>query len=102
MVKQKLGIGTISLPLALIGLVWSLEIYGFCLGDIVLNSIGLRAWTKIDTGIHLTVFYSLLFFIPALIVGFMYKESFGSKAGRIASIIFIGLLLILSLFSASF
>ena len=101
MIKRKIGIGTISLPLALFGLVWSLEIRGFCLGDIVLNFIGLRAWTNVDSGIHLTVFYSLLFFIPALIVGYKYKESFGSKVGRVMSFIFIGLLFILSLFSAS-
>jgi len=101
MFKRKIGIGTISLPLALLGLVWSLEIRGFCLGDIVLNSIGLRVWTNVDTGTHLIVFYSLIFFIPALITGYMYKESFGSKAGRVVSIIFMGLLLILSLFSTS-
>ena len=99
--KRKIGIGTISLPLALLGLVWSLEIRGFCLGDIALSSIGLRAWTNIDTGIHLTVFYSLLFFIPAIIVGYKYKESFGSKVGRVVSLVFVGLLLVLSLFNLS-
>jgi len=101
MIKRNIGIGTISLPLALIGLVWSFEIHGFCLGDIVLNSVGLRAWTNVDTGLHLTVFYSLIFFIPALLVSYRYKENFGSKTGRIVSIIFIGLLLIISLFNYS-
>jgi putative effector of murein hydrolase LrgA (UPF0299 family) len=101
MVKRKVGIGTISLPLALLGLVWSLEIQGFCLGDIVLNFIGLRAWTNVDTGLHLTVFYSLLFFVPALILSYKHKENIGSKIGRILSIIFIGLILLLTLFNIS-
>jgi hypothetical protein len=98
MVKQGIGLGTISLPLALIGLAWGIEIRGFCLGDIVLNSVGLRAWTNGDTGLHLTIFYSLILIVPALIIGYKYKDNFASKIGRVLSVVYIGMVFVLSFF----
>ncbi len=39
-----------------------------CMGDHILHTIGLSAWSNGDSGIHYTVFYSAIFFIPPLLL----------------------------------
>lgn len=91
------GIGTLSLPLALIGILWGFKLFDVCIGDIILNFLHLKSWTNGDTGIHLTVYYSLTFFVPAFLLGMKYKNDFGAKTGKIVALA-IGLVLILSTF----
>jgi len=85
MTKRAYGIGTLSLPLALIGVAWGFTLYGVCMGDSILGAIGLRAWSHGNSGIHLTVFYSLIFLIPAFMLGKKYSENFGAKTGKTVS-----------------
>ena len=86
MFKKKIGIGTASLLLDFIGLAWCVSYNGFCIGDAVLNSIGLKAWSNGNSGNHLTIIYSLIFFVPALVLSLKFKEHFGTKAGKIVSL----------------
>lgn len=63
MIKKKLGVGSLSLPLALLAIIWGSNIKwldDFCLGDVVLNFLNLPSWSDGDTGIHFTVFYGLI------------------------------------------
>lgn len=62
---KKIGVGTVSLLLSIIGIVWTFTLNGVCIGDNALNSLGLTAWSNGNTGTHFTVFYSLIFFISA-------------------------------------
>jgi hypothetical protein len=52
MSRKFVGVGTLSLLLSVIGIAWSFSFHGFCLGDIVLNSIGVKAWSHGDSGTH--------------------------------------------------
>ncbi|QSZ27591.1 hypothetical protein ACETAC_01355 [Aceticella autotrophica] len=50
--------------LVLIGIIWGFSTSnGFCIGDTVLNTIGLKTWSNGSNGVHFTVFYSLIFII---------------------------------------
>ncbi len=102
MSKNKIGIGSASLLLFIIGCLFSFTFNGICIGDNILNYIGLKAWSNGNTGTHYTVFYSLLFFIPSLIIGYKFKDNFGSKAGKILSAIIVTMIIVNSLFFISF
>jgi branched-subunit amino acid permease len=67
------------------------------LGDNILYSVGLYPWEPVDGGIHITPFYSLIFFIPSFIVGHKFKNNFGATLGKILSLIIIIILLILAI-----
>jgi len=87
---KKIGIGTVSLLLDFFGLAWCVRYKNaFCLGDTVLNHIGLKAWSNGNSGSHLAIIYSLIFFIPALVLSIKYKEHFGTKAGKTTSLCII-------------
>jgi len=77
------------------GIVWGFTLFGVCIGDNILNLLGLKAWSNGDTGIHLTAYYSLVFFIPAFLLGMKYKNNYGAKVGKYISAI-VGSILILS------
>ena len=83
MFRKKIGIGTASLLLDLFGLAWCVSYNAFCLGDTILNHIGLKAWSNGKSGSHLAIIYSLIFFVPALVLSIKYEEHFGTKAGKI-------------------
>lgn len=97
--RKKVGIGSISLLLFIWGLLFSISFgeYGV-LGDHTLRSMGLSPWSNGDTGLHYTIFYSLIFYVAAFIVGYKFKKNWGAKAGRFLSIIVIVLTLFSSLF----
>ena len=88
---KKIGLGSISLLLFIFGLLFPI------FGDSIVRFISLNPWSNGDEGLHYTVFYSLIFYIPALIMGYKFKNDFGAKLGRTLSLITI-ILLILSLF----
>ncbi|EGW38527.1 hypothetical protein [Desulfosporosinus sp. OT] len=94
--KPKIGIGTISLILIIIGGLFSFSFDFVALGDLILNSLGLKAWSNLNSGIHYTIFYSLIFYIPALIISFKFKDDFGSRLGRKIAII----MMLFTLFSS--
>jgi len=99
-VNKKIGVGTLSLLLSIIGIIWPVTFKGgFCIGDNVLNLVGMSAWSNGDSGMrtHYTVFYSLLFFVLAIILSYKYADSFGAKIGRVLSMIIVAIF-ILSMF----
>ena len=100
MKNKKIGIGSISLLLVIIAFFWAFEIYGFCLGDSVLATLGIPTWSNGAgaSGTHYTVFYTFIFLIPALILSIKYKENKFALAGKVLSIFFMSELLIGFLF----
>lgn len=97
--RKKVGIGSISLLLFTLGLLFSISFgeYG-AFGDHLLKGIGLSPWSNGDTGLHYTIFYSLIFYVPAFIVGKRFKNNRGAKVGKTLSLIAIVLTLFSSLF----
>lgn len=87
---RKLGIGSLSLLMSLLAILWGCNIPqldGACLGDIVLTALNIPTWSKGETGIHYTVFYGLILLIPAIILGTKYKEDMFASVGKWLSII---------------
>lgn len=94
-INKKIGLGSISLLLGIIGILFSFNLGdGVCYGDIILKYIGLNPWSNGDNGTHYTVFYSLIFFIPSLILGVKFKNDFGATIGKIISLIMIMIILL--------
>lgn len=93
--KSKFGIGTFALVICLMGILFCLS-FGqrAVLGDRILNYIGLQAWSKGSDGIHYTIFYSFLFFVPAVFLGFKFREDIGAKMGARLSLIITVLILL--------
>lgn len=83
MIKRKLGVGSISLLLCIIGILFSFS-FGdkVCYGDKILNYIGMKPWSNGNSGMHYTVFYSLIFFIPSFLLSYRFKNNFGAKLGK--------------------
>lgn len=79
--RRKIGFGSISLLLFVVGLLFSFSFgtHG-ATGDHLLRFIGVSPWSKGDTGLHYTIFYSFVFYIPALVVGYKFKSNWGAKA----------------------
>lgn len=83
--KKKLGVGSFALVLALLAIVWGSNIQwwdGFCLGDYVLNLLNLPSWSNGTVGTHYTVFYGLIFLIPAIILGTKKREDLFATSGK--------------------
>lgn len=88
-----------SLVIFIVGLLFSVSIGKYdAIGDHVLRSIGVNPWSNGETGLHYTVFYSLVFYIPALIIGYKFKNDWGAKVGRILSTIMVVSILVTLLF----
>lgn len=98
-IRHKIGFGSISLIMFILGLLFSFSFgkYG-ALGDTILHFIGLNPWSNGDTGLHYTLSYSLVFFIPALIIGYKFTDDFGAKIGKKLSLFAVIFLSVLSIF----
>ena len=82
--KKTLGKGSVSLLLVVLALMWSCNLpvlNGKCFGDIVLNSLGLPTWSNGTTGLHITIYWSLLLFIPAFFIAIRNKTDLFAKSG---------------------
>jgi len=99
--KKKIGIGSLSLLLFVVGCLFSFTFNNLHIGDNILTYIGLKAWSNGNSGTHYTIFYSLLFFIPSLILGYKFNEDFGSKVGKILSTIMVTIIVVNSLLFTS-
>ena len=93
MKKRKIGIGTTSLVLFIIGSLFAFTFNKVCIGDNILNYIGLKSWSNGNQGTHYTIFYSLLFYIPSLIIGYKFND----KVGNILSTIMVTIIIVTSL-----
>lgn len=75
--KKKLGPGSLSLLFTLLALIWCWSPSkggGLCLGDYVLCLLGLPAWSNGESGFHYAICYSLLFLIPAAVLGIKFSQ----------------------------
>ncbi|ADM68499.1 hypothetical protein GMA19_00648 [Paenibacillus polymyxa E681] len=98
--RKKIGWGSLSLLLSLLGMVVSFEFGNYILGDQLLSLLGLPAWSNSvdDTRFHYTVFLSSIFFIPSLIIGYKNPKAFGATIGERISSIYLFLIIISLLF----
>lgn len=94
--NKKLGIGTMSLVLSIIAIMFSntyLSGEKRPLGAVILNSIGIYRMTNI---------VSMVLFIISIYIGSKYKEHIGAKAGKGISIFFILLMIALTINSMNY
>ncbi len=102
--SKRIGLGSLSLLLLLFGVLFTISLGDRCYGDIILRFFGLRAWSNGTNGFHLTIFYSLIFFIPSFAVGYKFNANLGAASGKKLSFfacVFIFLLLLLLVISSS-
>ncbi len=101
--SRKFSAGSLSLLLVMLAVLWSCNLSlfdGKCLGDYVLNSLGVPAWSNGDTGIHYSVYYSLILLIPAFILGNKKPSDLFAAFGKWLSGIMLSIMLIAFLFMA--
>ena len=96
--KKTLGKGSISLLLVVLALAWCCNLpilNGKCLGDIALNFLGLPTWSNGTTGLHITIFWSLLLLIPAFFIAIRNKKDlFAKSAMWISGVLCAGIVVI--------
>ena len=96
--KKKVGKGSISILLVMIALAWCCNLpilNGKCLGDIALDFLGLRTWSNGTTGLHITIFWSLLLLIPAFFIAIRNKKDlFAKSAMWISGVLCAGIVVI--------
>lgn len=97
--NKKVGFGILSLVLFIIGITFPISFRNnLTIGDSILQTIGLKPWSNGNTGIHYTVYYSLVFFIPSIILGYKHRSSVLAKIGFILSFLCVIALVIAVLF----
>ena len=97
--KKKLGKGSLSLLLVILALLWScnIAIYdNFCLSDCFLGLVNIPAWSNGTSGMHYTVWYSLILLIPAFILGIKHENHLFAVSGKWISGVIGGYLLLSS------
>ena len=83
--KKTIGIGSLSIVLVILALLWSCNIHfwdNLCIGDYILTELNLPAWSNGSSGMHYTVWYSLLALIPAFILGRKHEEHLFAVSGK--------------------
>ncbi|WP_242841851.1 hypothetical protein [Clostridium beijerinckii] len=74
-INRKVLLGMSSLMLFTLGALFGVSFNGkSSYGDRILNFIGLGPWSNIDTGLHYTAIISLMFLIPAVVLGYMFLK----------------------------
>ena len=93
---KKIGFGTVSFLLVIFAIIWSFTVglNGFCLGDIILSFLGMPAWSNGNSGTHYTIFYSLIFLLPAVSNSFKYESDLFARIAKWISTIFSLVLLV--------
>lgn len=102
--QRNIGKGTVALVLVVAGVLLSTSLYGFCLGDYLLQKFGLPAWMDEDNphgakGLHLTPYYFLPFYFLAFYLGRKFNTDFGARLGKILALIIIALMILFTLFT---
>ena len=84
--KKKLGIGSFALVLVLMAILWSCNLNvtssKICLGDLVLTRLGFPAWSNGSVGTYYTVFWGLLLYLPAFLLGRKYEHHLFARSGK--------------------
>ncbi|MBO8168181.1 MAG: hypothetical protein H0Z35_03225 [Thermoanaerobacteraceae bacterium] len=97
---NKVGYGSFSLLIFILAMVFSFSFgTNFCLGDSILNLLGLKAWSNGDSGFHYTILYSIVFLMLGWLLGIKFPNNLGSTLGRKLSIFFAILLTIILFWS---
>ncbi len=83
-------LSAVSLLLVAAAAAWSLCFFKSpCLGDMILNAIGIPVWSPADSGAHITPFFSLPVLIAAVFVAKKNPAGFFSKVSLIFSSLMI-------------
>lgn len=107
MKQRKVGIGTVSIILAFIAIIWGAQwedganVTG--IGIAILQAIGLEH--IVLSNLNLPYLFTYIFTVPGFIIGKKYNEHWGAKTGRILSAtyaIIIGAFFLISLFLPAF
>jgi hypothetical protein len=99
-INKKIGVGSLSLLLCIIGILFAFSFGNKeSLGDIIINFLGLKAWSHGNRGEHYTIYYTFIFFIPAIIIGFKFKNDLGAKLGKMISFIMLTIIFLFITFS---
>ena len=88
--KKRIGIGSLAFVLYLLGMAWGKTLpSGLCFGDSILATLNIPTWSNNAnaTGLHYTIFYGLIFWIPSIIVGHKYKNDLFAKLGKWLSLL---------------
>ena len=80
---------TFALLLLLLGIIWQINYKYFSIGDIILNKLNLPIYSETTYGDHYTIYYSLIFYVLALIVSNKKDKKFYNLALNIILIILI-------------
>jgi uncharacterized membrane protein YhaH (DUF805 family) len=81
--EKRLGVGSLSLVIFMLGILFVGQIGGNVpLGDKFLSFFGIKAWSNGIMGIHYTIFYSLILFIPSMLISIKHSKDWGGKLGR--------------------
>ena len=98
---KNIGVGSLSLLLCIVGILFTFSFGNkICWGDSILNFLGLKAWSNGNDGLHYTIFYSLIFFIPSVIIGYKFKKNLGATVGKIVSLILLVLIFMMAILSS--
>ena len=74
MVQKPWGAGSLSVPLCLLGVLFSCNLPGgFCLGDAIFSLAGLSAWSAGSSGLHYPPYAAILLFVPAAVLGWRFS-----------------------------
>lgn len=91
MSEKQLGFGSTSLIFLLLGILWACDINHFCVGDYILDVIGMKSWSN---GRHTGILYSLIFLVPSCYIAYKWPKDLGAnicfKISIIFSLIIIG------------
>lgn len=92
--NKKIGWGSLSIILLIFAILFSIQLgRTFCLGDILLESVGLKGWLIFENStLNIKVFISEFLLIAGFIIGMVFKNDRFAKAGRMLCLAFAILL----------
>ncbi len=98
--RPEKGWGTLSIILFFFGILFTAKIgRTFCLGDILLQAVGLKGeWKAGNSTLNINIFITEIILIIGFILGLQFKKDFLAKAGRLLCLVFailLGLMLLL-------
>lgn len=74
-VTKKIWLGLSSLLLFVLGSLFGVSFGNkLAYGDTILKFMGLKPWSKVNTGLHYTAIIALIFLIPAVVLGYIFLK----------------------------
>lgn len=84
--KKELGFGTLSLFLFIIGFILVIQYVYFTVGEDILAFLNLKQFSNLELLNPKSIYFSLIFTLPSIALGYVFKDNFGAKAGRALSL----------------